>query len=705
MGIISTITKYKKLVLVMSVVAVVTIHSSASSFTLSDGLNTTSNCNGCTVGTISNNGGLVQNQGGITLGGGIVTNNGGLQPTTGTVHLDGGLVSGCTNCTVGGSTITLPGGIHPCTRNCGIVTPTPTITHCPFFGCIVPSRTPYPTPTRTIIVPTPTPTRSPLPTRNPPVIIPGVDLKVNGSDTSVTIPAGHSVVLSWNSIHTTNCVASGAWSGAKVLNGSEVVNNITGTRQYAITCIGFGKTAHDVVTVYVTNPTVTPTPTRTPPVVYPPVVDLRVNGEQGSIHVVNGSNVNLSWNSNYTTSCFASNDWNGQKSLNGSETQYNLQGPTKNYVITCYGNGGSASDSVTVYIDNGSYNQGQLYISKTVRDITTNSSEGEVAYARPGDTVEFTIRVRDNSNITTNNVRIFDSLPSGLSYIDGTLRVDYGSFNQQSLFQNGVWLSNLNPGQTSTITFQARVNNATWFGNGIVNVVNTANANADNASRVEDSATVQVNNQYATTDTNNQASIQKFGRNITAGQAEFNSNVSAKPNDTIEFLIKVHSLSNGVLNNVIVKDVLPNGFIYVANTTSINNQITTDNLTSSTGLNIGTLYPNQEATIRFSARVNGSSLFNTGITYLVNTAYIMSANGTDINTSAQLPISINNSYVLGNIGGISTGPEGALAIALAVSAMITGGFLFYAKSSFFKARALGGLMKMHGVQNLNLLGK
>ena len=80
-----------------------------------------------------------------------------------------------------------------------------------------------------------------------------------------------------------------------------------------------------------------------------PTVDLRANGSDGPVNVAFGNQVNLSWTSNSANSCTASGNWSGSKSISGSETIYNLTS-SKTFSLTCTGNAGSASDSVTVNV-------------------------------------------------------------------------------------------------------------------------------------------------------------------------------------------------------------------------------------------------------------------------------------------------------------------------------------------------------------------
>ena len=57
----------------------------------------------------------------------------------------------------------------------------------------------------------------------------------------------------------------------------------------------------------------------------------------------------LTWSSSNTTSCVASGDWSGSKTTEGSESTGNLSS-SKTYTLSCSGQGGSASNSVTVTV-------------------------------------------------------------------------------------------------------------------------------------------------------------------------------------------------------------------------------------------------------------------------------------------------------------------------------------------------------------------
>lgn len=74
----------------------------------------------------------------------------------------------------------------------------------------------------------------------------------------VNVDPGESSSLTWDSTNTTSCAASGGWSGAKTVTGTEPVTPVNPITVYSLTCSGIGGTVSRDVTVSITFP-VTPT--------------------------------------------------------------------------------------------------------------------------------------------------------------------------------------------------------------------------------------------------------------------------------------------------------------------------------------------------------------------------------------------------------------------------------------------------------------
>lgn len=150
------------------------------------------------------------------------------------------------------------------------------------------------------------------------------------SASPATISAGQSSTISWSTTNTALCTASGAWTGTKVLSGSQSVSPTT-TATYTLTCTGsvMGSITESV-TVTVTAPL--------------PTVFLSASPTS----IVSGSSSTLTWSSTNATSCTASDAWTGTRATSGTEFVSPTSAST--YTLTCVGAGGSANQIVTVTV-------------------------------------------------------------------------------------------------------------------------------------------------------------------------------------------------------------------------------------------------------------------------------------------------------------------------------------------------------------------
>lgn len=136
--------------------------------------------------------------------------------------------------------------------------------------------------------------------------------------------------LVWSSSNATSCVASGAWSGNKELNGSTTVSQpLAGNYHYRLTC-SFGlSTAFSGSTLTVVPAGILPTTLSA----NPPTVPV-------------GQTSVLTWSSTGADSCVATGAWSGNLPASGSQT-VTVSSPGGNYyAITCTSptaNGGASA--------------------------------------------------------------------------------------------------------------------------------------------------------------------------------------------------------------------------------------------------------------------------------------------------------------------------------------------------------------------------
>ncbi len=193
-----------------------------------------------------------------------------------------------------------------------------------------------------------------------------VDLKVrlgdNISDESITIKKGNYASIIWSTgSNVSSCNATGNWSGIKQVmrscspknftyNGKsfyaceEKIGPITSDGIYNISCNSYNTSIVSTDSVKIN--------------VSVPIVDMKVDNSDGPINASVGGSAKISWTSNDPTTsptiktvCTASGDWQGQKSLSGSEsTGYFTSAKDYIYKLSCNGAGGLAEDSVTIKV-------------------------------------------------------------------------------------------------------------------------------------------------------------------------------------------------------------------------------------------------------------------------------------------------------------------------------------------------------------------
>jgi uncharacterized repeat protein (TIGR01451 family) len=117
--------------------------------------------------------------------------------------------------------------------------------------------------------------------------------------------------------------------------------------------------------------------------------------------------------------------------------------------------------------------------------------------------------------------------------------------------------------------------------------------------------------------------VEKTVRNVTNSEKTFNDTTNAKVGDIVEYQILYKNTSSTAVENVVVKDVLPNNMEYIAGTTKLYNAsnqdgiINTNDTITTDGINIGGYAAGANAYIRFRAKVVDKSM-TCGSNKLVN---------------------------------------------------------------------------------------
>ncbi|MEI6266840.1 MAG: DUF11 domain-containing protein, partial [bacterium] len=119
--------------------------------------------------------------------------------------------------------------------------------------------------------------------------------------------------------------------------------------------------------------------------------------------------------------------------------------------------------------------------------------------ANPGDTLEYQITTKNNGNENLTNVIVWDSLPSGITYVPGSTKIRNGTYPNGSSLPDGITSGGINigtyaPSAVAYVLFQAKVltslaNNAC----GNVTYSNVGNVRSDQMNPFNASARTVVN--------------------------------------------------------------------------------------------------------------------------------------------------------------------------------------------------------------------
>jgi hypothetical protein len=137
--------------------------------------------------------------------------------------------------------------------------------------------------------------------------------------------------------------------------------------------------------------------------------------------------------------------------------------------------------------------------------------------------------------------------------------------------------------------------------------------------------------------------------NLTSGNLNWASSVSANPSDILSFAITLQGNGQDI-HNVIVRDILPANLIYKGNLTVNTNSNYGGDITS--GVNIGTVYANQPVVVAYQVQVAPSASFVYGTTTLSNNATIASSDG---GTQTAIATVVVNKALVYGASTVSTG--------------------------------------------------
>ncbi|MBX4187918.1 MAG: DUF11 domain-containing protein [Candidatus Doudnabacteria bacterium] len=192
-------------------------------------------------------------------------------------------------------------------------------------------------------------------------------------------------------------------------------------------------------------------------------------------------------------------------------------------------------------------------VQKLVRNVSDNEANFvESTNANFGEQVEFQIKV--TSTGTVHNVKIDDDLPSNLTYINNSLRLDGADAGNDI---NNVIIGSMTS-TTKIVTFRATVADEGQFNVGTTTLTNVANLSSSIGSDSDTARVVVTRTSGGGGSSSARLKIEKTVRNVSVNSSSsFTDSVDARRGETVEFRIVVTNTGSRTANNVTLEDILP----------------------------------------------------------------------------------------------------------------------------------------------------
>ena len=490
-------------------------------------------------------------------------------------------------------------------------------------------------------------------------IPPTADIKAEGSDSAITISYNSSANITWTSANATYCTVSpSGWTG---ISGGQPSGNLTSSRTYSVNCTGPGGSASDSVTVNVQGAP------------QPPTADIKAGGSDTTITIPQNTATQITWSSTNATSCTVSPaGWTG---ISGDQSSGNLSN-SQTYSVNCTGPGGSASDSVTVNIQNqqpaptadikaNSYDYTITIPYNTQANITWTSANATYCTISPTGWTGTYGAQYSGSFTYSRTYSVNCTGPGGSASDSVTVNITQPNLPTVDIVANP---RNINQGQNSVLSWTSTNADTCSASNGWSGGKSTYGSESVSPSYTttyritcanqygiaEDTDTVTVGTIY-----NNPTNLRitKNSINRTTNQTTYSNFIEAQGQDVLEFEIRVRNndLSSGL---VTVRDVLPSELIYVPGSTQVNGNTVQDGIVSG-GISLGYMGSNEEKVVRFRATV----LPGTSARVITNQASATMNSGLQI---AYATIQVKSRGQVLGAADIVTGPENVVPWMLAL---------------------------------------
>ncbi len=304
-----------------------------------------------------------------------------------------------------------------------------------------------------------------------------------------------------------------------------------------------------------------------------------------------------------------------------------------------YMDGDNTTYEIPTQKDNGIDVQNlMLYVEKFVN----------ISNAQPGDTVKFTIKVKNIGNEEV-NVTLIDEMPDGFAYVNNTAKfVDGANIGNSNISAIANYLNisigNIVQGEEKFVEFNVLINDSAQEG---------ANRNKIIAKGISENKEVNSTS-YA------YLTIYKPEINVIKSASQY----FVAPGDEVEFTVTILNPSYADLYNLTVNDTLPMGFEYVVDSSTLNGKSIanpTRNPQNATENN------RQELIWNYSAINDLSSIKAKALKILKYRARVVHCN---ITTSMLNEVSVNGVYSNGNLNVSKTANTSVKIVGMLANATI-----------------------------------
>ncbi|OQA04532.1 MAG: hypothetical protein BWY68_00245 [bacterium ADurb.Bin400] len=254
-----------------------------------------------------------------------------------------------------------------------------------------------------------------------------------------------------------------------------------------------------------------------------------------------------------------------------------------------------------------------------------NEDWQESVNAVPGEEVVYKLALRNEGNLTAKNVTVIDRLPTNTALVSGSVKLwnnanPNGVTVPDTIGTTGISIPDMAPAGPGVtyVTYKVKISpNLTqnWV------LVNVAAVYLNGVEQDRDDAKVYV-----------QVNIGLLIDKKIVTSTGVVETTTVKMLDKITYQIVVKNTGNVPVNNVYVRDVLPQFVSYVPGSTTVDGVKASDQIISESGLLIGTIAAGGQGVIRLEGFVYGCP--PAGNYQLLNTAYARADGVTQISDTA-----------------------------------------------------------------------